>query len=92
VLAGVIDDMTRQKTFARDFALRDQVRCAAVSVMSSIAEGFERGSDAEFGRFPSIAKGSCGEVRETLNLASELIVLLWLSTFSLQLRAESPRP
>lgn len=39
--------------------------------MSNIAEGYERGSRAEFGRFVSIAKGSCGEVRCQLYVARD---------------------
>jgi len=40
--------------------------------MNNIAEGFERGSDADFKRFLYIAKGSCGEVRSMLYIAQEL--------------------
>jgi len=47
--------------FARDFGLKDQIRRAGVSVMSNIAEGFERGRPTEFHQFLSIAKGSMGE-------------------------------
>jgi four helix bundle protein len=68
-LTGVIYELTRGREFERDFGLRDQIRRAAVSVMSNIAEGFERGSNAEFGRFLVIAKGSCGEVRCQLYVA-----------------------
>ena len=55
--------------FARDFGLRDQIRRAAVSIMSNIAEGFERGGSAEFMQFLAIAKGSAGEVEAQLYVA-----------------------
>ena len=58
--------------FARDFGLRDQVRRAAVSVMSNIAEGFERHSRPDFARFLAISRGSVAELRSQLNLALEL--------------------
>jgi len=56
----------------RDFSFRDQIQRASVSIMNNIAEGFERGSDADFKRFLYIAKGSCGEVRSMLYIAQEL--------------------
>lgn len=52
--------------FARDFDLRDQIRRAAVSILSNIAEGFERGGSAESIQFPAIANGSAGEVEAQL--------------------------
>ncbi|MGH7204884.1 MAG: four helix bundle protein [Nitrospiraceae bacterium] len=58
--------------FATDFGLRDQIRRAAVSIMSNIAEGFEGGSDKEFQRFLYMAKGSSGEVRSQLYVALDL--------------------
>ena len=56
----------------RDYGYRDQIQKASVSIMNNIAEGFERGSDADFKRFLYIAKGSCGEVRSMLYVAEEL--------------------
>jgi len=64
--------ITGAGAFARDFGLRDQIRRAAVSVMSNIAEGFERYSRAELRQFLSIARGSTAEVRSQLTLAREL--------------------
>jgi four helix bundle protein len=61
-----------QGEFGRDFALRDQIRRAAVSVLSNIAEGFERCGDREFHHFLSMAKGSIGEVRAQLHVALDL--------------------
>jgi four helix bundle protein len=54
---------------ARDFGLRDQMRRAAVSVMSNIAEGFERGGTAEFLQFLAVSKASAGEVESQLYVA-----------------------
>jgi four helix bundle protein len=64
--------VTNQGRFRHDRGLKDQIRRAAVSVMSNIAEGFERYSRSEFRHFLSIARGSASEVRSQLHLAREL--------------------
>lgn len=56
----------------RDYAFRDQIQRASISIMNNIAEGFERGSNPDFREFLFIAKGSCGEVRSMLMIAEEL--------------------
>lgn len=68
-LANRIYAATNGGTFSRDFGLKDQIRRASVSIMSNIAEGFERDSTNEFCRFLAIAKGSAGEVRTQLYVA-----------------------
>ena len=71
-LTKQIYDITRTNPFSKDFGLKDQIRRASVSVMSNIAEGFDRGGRAEFHRFLVIAKGSCAEVRSQLYIASDI--------------------
>jgi four helix bundle protein len=68
-LTAEIYRVTADGNFARDFGLRDQIRRAAVSIMSNIAEGFERGGNREFQQFLAYAKGSSGEVRAQLYVA-----------------------
>lgn len=55
--------LTREGPSRRDFRYIDQIRSARVSIMSNIAEGFERDGNAEFRQFLFIAKGSAGEVQ-----------------------------
>lgn len=69
VLTRDVYAATRQDAFSRDFALRDQIRRAAISVMSNIAEGFDRRSRPEFRQFLFIARACCAEVRCQLYIA-----------------------
>ncbi|MGQ0695880.1 MAG: four helix bundle protein [Nitrospiraceae bacterium] len=74
--------------FGKDFGLRDQIRRASVSIMSNIAEGFERCSDKEFHRFLYIVKGSAGEVRSHLFVALDLGYVTTDEFHDLRSRAE----
>jgi four helix bundle protein len=71
-LTRAIYQVTQQGTFARDFGLARQIQRAAVSIMSNIAEGFERRGRREFHQFLSTAKGSCAEVRSQLYVAFDI--------------------
>jgi four helix bundle protein len=70
-IANRIYDVTAVGQFSHDYVLRDQVRRAAVSLFSNIAEGFERNGNKEFLQFLSIAKASCGEVRAQMIFACD---------------------
>ncbi len=61
--------VSNRAPFSRDFALRDQIRRAAISVMSNIAEGYDRSGTGEFVQFLATAKGSAAEVRCQLYVA-----------------------
>ena len=71
-LSILVYTTSAEGAFNRDFGLRDQIRRAAVSVMSNVAEGFERYSRAEFRHYLSLARGSAAEVRSQLHLARDL--------------------
>ncbi|MBM3123272.1 MAG: four helix bundle protein, partial [Chloroflexi bacterium] len=68
-LAREVYAVSGRPPFDRDFALRDQVRRACVSVAANIAEGYGRGGSQEFLQFLAVAKGSVSEVRSHLYLA-----------------------
>ncbi len=69
VLCGEIYRVSGKGSFVKDFGLRDQIRRASISIMSNIAEGFERSGTGEFIQFLAIAKGSAGEMRSQLYIA-----------------------
>jgi four helix bundle protein len=68
-LCDSIYSVTAKEKFSKDFGLKDQIRRASVSVVSNIAEGFERESKNQFVYFLIIAKGSAGELRAQIYIA-----------------------
>ena len=71
-LAVKIYKITSKDPFQKDFGFKDQIRRAAVSVPSNIAEGDERGSNKDSIRFFFIAKGSLAELQTQLEIAHEI--------------------
>jgi four helix bundle protein len=57
---------------SEEYGLGSQLRRAAVSIPSNIAEGFNRNSRKDFCRFLYIALGSCSEVETQIEIGSEL--------------------
>ena len=86
-LTKAIYKATSDGIFSKDFGLKDQIRRAAVSAMSNIAEGFERSSKNEFHQFLVIAKGSCAEVKSQLYVALDAEYLT--KTIFLELKAQA---
>jgi len=71
-LGKLVYMVTSKLPFSKDYPLRDQIRRAAISVSSNIAEGFGRYNAGEFRNFLSIASGSTTEVKSQIYLAKEV--------------------
>lgn len=71
-LCTMIYEITQHGQFSKDFGLRDQIRRAAVSVISNIAEGFDSKSNMEFHRFLIYARRSVSEVKSQLYVALDV--------------------
>jgi four helix bundle protein len=80
--------LTRQGAFAKDYGLAGQIQRAAVSIMSNIAEGFERRGRGEFHQFLFTAKASCAEMRSHLYIAYDIGYLEQLEFERLMASAE----
>ena len=74
-LAVYIYRLTSEGAFLKDYGLRDQMRRAAVSIPSNIAEGDELGSQKQAVRYFYIAKGSSAELRTQLYIAEQIGVI-----------------
>lgn len=70
-LVGEIYQVSSRGGFQKDYALKDQIRRAAISIMANIAEGYGRRSNQEFANFLNYAHGSAAEVQSHLYVALE---------------------
>ena len=68
-LVNMIYDISNEGPFSKDFSLRNQVRGASVSVMSNIADGFDRGTNREFIQLIIVARALASEVKSQLYVA-----------------------
>jgi four helix bundle protein len=84
-----IYSLTGERGLARDFALCSQLQRAGVSIMSNIAEGFERVHVSEKCQFYNIARGSNGEVRSLLYVVEDNFGGCALAAANLRLEVES---
>src|SRR5438309_6629484 len=84
-LAVEVCKVTNGGAFRRDWGFRDQMRRAAISVPSNIAEGNERGSDRDGNRFFYYARGSLAELSTQADIASAvglldpMLAIHWMS-------------
>ncbi len=88
VLTAEVNKITRQGRLGQDYGLAGQMQRAAVSIMSNIAEGFERGGRGEFHQFLCTAKASCAELRSQLYVALDVGYLSETDFRRLLLQAE----
>jgi four helix bundle protein len=70
-MVSKIDALMRNQPLCRDFGICTQLQRAVVSIMSNIAEGFERTHIPEKAQFYNNARGSAAEVRSLLYVIEE---------------------
>lgn len=56
----------------KDYGFKDQIQRAAISVMSNVAEGFDRSSNKEFIQFLVVSRGSVSEIRSLSYAAMDI--------------------
>ena len=88
-LVRAVYQMTSNDKLARDYGLCGQLQRAAVSIMSNIAEGFERMHLQEKIQFSNVARGSCAEVRSLLYVVEDNYPSLVQQATSLRKDTES---
>lgn len=71
-LAAAVYALTNRLPAEERFSLTNQMRRAAISIPSNIAEGAARGSKKEFARFLGLSRGSLSELDTQLTLAKDL--------------------
>jgi len=83
-LTREIYTLTRREEISRDFGLSGQIQRAGVSVMSNVAEGFERRHLPEKLQFYNVARGSSAEVRSLLYVIEDNYPRLGLEAVALR--------
>ncbi|MEQ1849635.1 MAG: four helix bundle protein [Candidatus Peribacteraceae bacterium] len=71
-LVRTIYEVTKKFPRSETYGLISQMRSAAVSVPSNIAEGSQRKTNKDFARFLSIARGSLAELETQCILAADI--------------------
>jgi four helix bundle protein len=70
-LFKLVSQVTSHPSLSKNYAVKDQMMRASLSVMANIAEGYDRGGDKEFIQYLYISKGSCSELRSHLYAAKD---------------------
>ena len=71
-LANLVHEYSNIGKFSSDYPLKNQMWKASISIMSNIAEGFEKYSPKDFQNYLAIARGSAAEVRSQAYIARDL--------------------
>jgi four helix bundle protein len=72
LLTKLVFELLSNKNYEKEYAVKDQMKRAVISITNNIAEGSEYNNNRQFIRFLKYSKGSCAEVRNMLILSREL--------------------